>query len=112
MKQLKKDLQVVSKSLKQLTRKTEQMVKAIDRLEKSRSDKTKVKPAEKRVARKPAKRTAIDTILGIIKRGRKGVDIATLKKKTGFDNKKIYNVIDRLKRQGKIKRTGLGVYVS
>ena len=112
MKQLKKDLQAVSKSLKQLTRKTEQMAKKMDKLEKSQSAKAKAKPAKKRVTKKPAKRTAIDTILGVIKRGRKGADITTLKKKTGFDNKKIYNVIDRLKRQGKIKRTGLGVYVS
>ena len=112
MKQLKKDLQVVSKSLKQLTRKTEQMAKKMDRFEKSQPARAKAKPAKKIVTKKPAKRAAIDTILGIIKRGRKGVDITTLKKKTGFDNKKIYNVIDRLKRQGKIKRTGLGVYVS
>ena len=112
MSQLQKDLQAVSKSLRQLTRKTEQMVKKVDRLEKLKSAKAKAKPVKRRVAKRPAKRTAIDTVLGIIKRGKKGVDIPTLKKKTGFDNKKIYNVIDRLKRQGKIKRAGLGIYTS
>jgi len=112
MKQLKDDLQAVSKSLKQLTRKTEQMAKKMDRLEKLQSVKTKVKPAKKGATKKPAKSTAIDTIMEVITRSRKGVDIATLKRKTGFDNKKIYNVIDRLKRQGKIKSARLGVYVS
>lgn len=47
MKQLKDDLQAVSKSLKQLTRKTEQMAKKMDRFEKLQSVKTKVKPAKK-----------------------------------------------------------------
>ncbi len=54
---------------------------------------------------------AIDKIFAIISKSKKGVNTATLKKKTGFDNKKIYNVINRLKQQGKVKSAGLGVYV-
>ena len=44
-------------------------------------------------------------------RSKNGVDMATLKKKTGFNNKKIQNAIFGLKKQGKIKSGGKGIYV-
>ena len=55
--------------------------------------------------------TATDQILGIIKRFKKGVDIATLKKKTGFDDKKVRNIVFRASKEGKIKKSGRGIYV-
>ena len=117
MKQLEKDLNAVLKELKELTRKTEGMVKIVGKLEKAKVPKkakakarakVKTKAVKKRVAKKA---TAIDTILGIISKSKKGVNTATLKKKTGFDNKKIHNVINRLKQQGKIKSAEMGIYV-
>lgn len=39
-------------------------------------------------------------------RSKKGVDAATLMKKTEFDQKKINNIIYKLKKQGKIKSVG------
>ena len=123
MEQLSKDLQEVSKSLQQLTRKTEQMVIKLDKLEKAQTAKKakakamgKPKPArasKKKVAKKVAKGTVIDTILNILKKNRskKGFDTATLKKKTGFNNKKIYNAINTLKIQGKVKSVGYGFYI-
>jgi septal ring factor EnvC (AmiA/AmiB activator) len=118
MKQLEKDLNAVLKELKALTRKTEGIEKKLSKLEKTKAPKkakakarVKVKPAKKKVAKKTKKATAIDTILGIISKSKKGVNTATLKKKTGFDNKKIHNVINRLKQQGKVKSAALGVYV-
>jgi hypothetical protein len=38
------------------------------------------------------------------------VDIRTLMKKTGYDQRKIYNIAFRLKNQGKIRSAGHGVY--
>ncbi|MBW1799481.1 MAG: hypothetical protein JRJ85_02015 [Deltaproteobacteria bacterium] len=120
MKQLKKDLKEVSKALIQLTRKTEQMAKRLDSLEKART--TKAKPAKKVVAKKKAvakkevvrrakEPTAIGSVLKIIKASKKGVDTATLKKKTGFDEKKVYNCIFILKRKGMVKSAQKGIYV-
>jgi hypothetical protein len=119
MKQLKKDLKAVLKSLKTLTKKTEQMAKRLVKLEKAQASKkprakkpkARAKITKKNVAKKPAKATAIDTVFTIIKSSKKGVDPATLRKKTGFDKKKIWNNINMLKKKGKIKSVDRGVYV-
>jgi hypothetical protein len=113
MKQIKKDLDTVLKELKTLTRKTEGMVKKIDRLGKAKAaKKPKTKDrVKKRTVPKKTKTTAIDTVFSIIKKSRKGVDAGTLKKKTGFDNKKVWNNINMLKVKGKIKSVSRGVYV-
>jgi len=69
-------------------------------------------PAKKAVAKKKASQaTATDKILRIIKRSQKGVDVPTLKKKTGFDDKKVRNIVFRASKEGKIKKSGRGVYV-
>ena len=39
------------------------------------------------------------------------VDTATLMKKTGFDQKKVRNMLNRTYKQGKITRVGKGIYV-
>ncbi len=116
MKQLKKDLDTLLKELKTLTRKTEGMVKKIDRLDRLGKAKAAKKPktkdrVKKRAVPKKTKTTAIDTVFSIIKKSRKGVDAGTLKKKTGFDNKKVWNNINMLKVKGKIKSISRGVYV-
>ena len=116
MKQLKKDLDTVLKELKTLTRTAEGMVKKLDRLGKAKAaKKPKAKKTKDRVKKravpKKTKTTAIDTVFSIIKKSRKGVDAGTLKKKTGFDNKKVWNNINMLKVKGKIKSISRGVYV-
>ena len=55
--------------------------------------------------------TATDQILKIIKRSKKGVDVSTLKKKTGFDDKKVRNIVFRAAKEGRILKSGRGVYV-
>jgi len=49
-------------------------------------------------------------VLAIIKRSKKGVDVATLRQKTGVDEKKIRNVIYKAFKEGIIKRTVRGIY--
>ncbi len=134
MKNLKKDLQAVNKDLKALAKKVDKIVVAVEKLEKPKTVKakpvkktvTKAKPVKKVAAKKaPAKKVAVkkpavkktvqlsaaDTVLGFIKRYKKGVDTAALMGKTGFNQKKIFNVIYKLKKQGKIKSVGKGVYL-
>ena len=136
MKNLKKDLQTVNKELKALAKKTESLLKAVDKLEKPKAKPTKAKPVKKTVAKakpvkkvaakkapvkkvavkkpaakKPVKLTAADTVLGVIKRYRRGVDVSTLMEKTGFNKRKIYDNVKVLKKRGKIKSAGIGVYV-
>ncbi len=113
MKNLKKSLQSVNKDLNALSKKVDKIIIAASKLEKP---KTVTKKAVKKVAvKKPAakkavKLTAADTTFAVIKRSKKGVSVAELMKQTEFDQKKTYNIIYKLKKQGKIKSVEKGVY--
>ena len=118
MKQLKKDLKAISKSLKKLERMAEKVAKRLEKLEKAAPAKkprakkaAKPKAPKKTAAKREGKATAIGTILDIITKAEKGVDTATLQKQTGLKTKQIWNVINSLKRQGKVKSAERGVYV-
>ena len=114
MKQLKKDLKEVSKTLLQLTRKTEQMAKSLESLDKAapKAKTAKGVVAKKRAVSRAKEPTAIGRVLDIIKASKKGVDTAKLKEKTGFDDKKVYNCIFILKRKGLVKSAQKGIYVT
>lgn len=113
MNQLKKDLKAVGKDLEKLAQKTDRMIKRLEKLEKKAqiAKKPKTKAVKKEVAKKRAKLSASGTVLATIKRSRKGVDKATLIKKTGFEDKNIRDITYRLRKQGKIKRDLKGLYV-
>jgi hypothetical protein len=86
------------------------------------ASKKRVKPAASKArAKTPGKKSAAkrkiaaltDTaqLLTIIKRSRKGVDVAALKQISGFDEKKIRNMIYKAHKEGKIRRAGRGIYL-
>ncbi len=119
---LKRDLQAVKRDIKALERKMEKLLKAYGKPQKPKAVKkvkrkavkvkakrTVVKKAAPR--KKAAKTTATEQILKIIKRSQKGVDVPTLKTKTGFEDKKVRNIIFRASKEGKIKKIGRGIYV-
>ena len=54
--------------------------------------------------------TATEKVLSILRRSRKGVDVPALKAKSGFEDKKIRNIIFRLSKQGAVERVGRGTY--
>jgi predicted Rossmann fold nucleotide-binding protein DprA/Smf involved in DNA uptake len=112
MNRIEKDLKAIGKDLKKLTQKTEKMVKRLGKVDKAQAvKKPKAKAVKKAVAKKPTRVSSSDTVLAIIKRSRKGVDTVALRKKTGFEGRKIGDIIYRLKKQGKIKTEGKGLYV-
>ncbi len=112
MNQMKKDLKTVAKDLKKLTQKTEKMVNRLKKLAKAQTaKKPKAKALKRPTAKKPTRVSSSDSVLAIIKRSRKGVDTVALRKKTGFQGRKIGDIIYRLKKQGKIKTEGKGLYV-
>jgi demethoxyubiquinone hydroxylase (CLK1/Coq7/Cat5 family) len=110
---LKTPAQHATGALKALTRQTDKLIKAVDKFEKDKAAKRKKakKPAGKAPAKKAKKLTDTDKVLNIIKRSKKGVDVATLRKKTGFDEKKVRNIVTRAFSQKKIKRAGKGIYI-
>ena len=128
---LKKDVNALKKELKALEKKMGQLLKAFETSSKPKKA-TKAKTVKKVTAKKapvkkaaakkapakkaPAKKkaaqvTATDQILNIIKRSKKGVDVPSLKKKTGFDDKKVRNIVFRAAKEGRIKKSGRGIYV-
>ena len=110
MKQLKKDLQAVLKSLKLATDKIEKLMKKVETLEKPHNlNKPSANAPSK--ARAPRKTSDSDAVLAIIKRFKKGVDGATLRKRTGFEGRKMRDIVYRLKKRGKIKTVGNGIYL-
>ena len=110
---MKKDITVIGKKLDQLLKAVEKSETKVTKASKAKAVKAKsVKKAPKTPAKKKAvKVTATDQILNIINRSKKGVDTATLIKKTGFDQKKVRNILQRTFKQGKIKRADKGIYV-
>ena len=66
---------------------------------------TKAKP--QKAAKQPTK---TDVVLQTIGRARKGIDTATLKKRTGYDTRTISNAVYKLKKGNKIISPKKGVY--
>jgi hypothetical protein len=120
---LKKDLQALNRDIKALGKTIDKLIAAAGKSEKPKvAKKTTAKPVKTKTTKKaPAKKapvkkktaqpTATDQVLGIINGSKNGVNAATLVKKTGFDLKKIRNILQRAFKMGKIKRVEKGVYV-
>jgi hypothetical protein len=90
----KKDLMALKKDIRVIGKKVENLLKAFEKDVKVKAPKaSKAKAVKATTAKKaPIKKkvtkvTATDKVLKIINRSKKGVDIATLKKKTGFEDK-------------------------
>jgi len=121
MNQLKKDLEALSRDLKVLADKTERWLKMLEKYEKPKAKPARAKAVKKVAAKKAAPKkavpkkakpaTAADTVLAIINRYKKGVNNAALMEKTGYNQKKISNLVFKLRKQGKIKSVAKGVYV-
>jgi putative endonuclease len=107
----KRDLQSLQKQIKALEKKMDKLIAAAEKSEKPKTPKKAPAPAKKAPAKRAAKLTATDQVLGIIRRSKEGVGIKALMDKTGFNQKKVSNILQRTYKMGKIKRVEKGVYV-
>jgi hypothetical protein len=129
MKKLAADLKAVKREINALTKKLGQLSKKADKLIQSQTvskakpkAKAKVKPKAKpktkaKAAKKPVKKTPAakkvtptDQVLKIMKRYKKGVNIARIKELSGFKDKQISNIVHRASKKGKLERVARGVY--
>ena len=108
---INKDLKAISIELTKLVKQIENLAVALGKTAKPAAKSVKTKPVSKKVPAKGGKKTDTDKLLAIINRSKKGVDTATLMKKTGFNQKKVRNMLNRTYKQGKIKRVEKGIYV-
>lgn len=113
-------------AMKKLKAATERLINAAETFEREQAAKAgakvKAKPKTKPKAKKtPAGKktgfkkqsmtlTATDQVLKVVRNSKKGVDVPTLAKKTGFRDKQVRNIVFRALKQGKIKRVGRGLY--
>ena len=131
MTALRKVLESIEKGLETLTQRTKDMQTLLDNLEdvlgaegpKARPKPTakkkatrgrppkKAKATKAKVKKAPRKGTAIDAVYSMISRSRSGVSTAQIKKKTGFGDRKIWGIVNRLKKENKIKAAKRGLYV-
>ena len=109
---LAEKLETITKSSVDVTPKRKAKTKPVRKAPAKSSKKKAVQKAPKKAVSKKSKPpTAADTVLGVINRSKKGVNTATLMEKTGYDQKKIANLVYKLKNQGKIKSVNKGVYL-
>jgi len=124
MTKLKKDLEAMSKALNGLAQKVQKLQEQLGETKPTKKPKAKAvkaKAVKKTVVKKVAVKkaapkkatpaTAVDTVFAIIKKTKKGVGMAALMEKTGYNQKKIANLVFKLRKQGKIKTVAKGVYV-
>ncbi|MDH3882677.1 MAG: hypothetical protein OET63_00570 [Desulfobacterales bacterium] len=114
----KKDLTSLKKDITAIGKKVENLLKEFEKDKKGKAPKAskeqavKAKPAVKVPVKTGAtKLTATNQVLKIVNASKKGVDIINIKKKTGFEDKKLRNIIFRANKEGKIKRAGRGLYI-
>jgi hypothetical protein len=102
----------------------DKLAKRVEALEKAlkaqKGAKTGTKPAKKAKKKSAARKKSVpkgkrqvtnsEKVMRIIKRDPAGVDVATLRARTGLEEKKIRDTVFRLTKQGKITRIGRGVY--
>jgi septal ring factor EnvC (AmiA/AmiB activator) len=124
MATMKQDLATLTRQIKALSVKLDKLTKAAAKLgaakpaakkpaAKKAAKKAVKKPVAKKkpAAKKPKAVTSIDKVFGFIRSAKAGINTATLEKKTGFNKKKVQNIIFKLKKQGKIKTKAKGIYV-
>jgi hypothetical protein len=63
----------------------------------------KKEPGEKRV-------NNIDTVVGLVQASTEGISMAELKDKTGLSERQIWDIVNRAKKKGKIKKMKRGLY--
>ena len=121
-------LSFMSDALKGLSAECERLIGGEAKFEPAKVVKRKVRAKVKKKApvkkKTPAKKTVApkgkrakklsdtDKVLQVIRGHKKGVDVAKVKKKTGFADNKVRAIVYRASKQGKIKRVKRGVYIS
>lgn len=117
---MKKELTAVQKKITAIKLKVDNLITAVEKNETKVAKPSKVKAVKAQPAKKASKApvkekavevTATDQVLNLINGSKNGVDTATLVKETGFDQKKVRNIVFRTMKQGKIKRLEKGIYV-
>jgi hypothetical protein len=105
---IQKELTKISKDLEKMSRQIQKLTPSIPK----GKGKGPIASLPKPVAAPKGNKSGTRTVLDMIKKSKTGIAAGTLIKKTGFDDKKIRNIIFKAWKEGKIERVGRGVYKS
>jgi predicted Rossmann fold nucleotide-binding protein DprA/Smf involved in DNA uptake len=114
MKEVQSLLKLVSDGLKTIAEGVVAIAEKVDEIAESQDvGKPEGRKPVKRTPRKKEAKpmTAADTVLKVISRSKKGVSTSKIMERTGFTPKQVYNIVFSLKKQGRIKSVGKGIYV-
>jgi hypothetical protein len=107
----KKDLTALKKDISAIDKKLEKLLQAVSTSKKAGAAKPAKRAPIDAAKKRAGQATATDQVLAIINRSKKGVDTATLMNKTGFNQKKVTNILHRSFKAGKIQRVEKGIYL-
>jgi predicted Rossmann fold nucleotide-binding protein DprA/Smf involved in DNA uptake len=122
MANVKDQLKSLSKDLASIAKKVDKLSKQVDKAKPAAKKAVKKTAAKKTTAKKTAPKkttakakaskgqTVLDSVYDVIRRSRKGVNIATLKAKTKLDARQLSNALYKLSKKGSIKSVSRGVY--
>ncbi len=65
-----------------------------------------------RIRGRKGQKSATDTVIDVIMEANDGLPFAEIRERTGYEDKKLRNIIFRLNKRGKIKRKSRGIYIS
>jgi predicted Rossmann fold nucleotide-binding protein DprA/Smf involved in DNA uptake len=105
---IQKELVKISKELVKMSRQIQKLTSSLAP-GRNRAPKTSL---SRSAAQNKGKKSGTQTVLDMIKRSQKGIEAGTLIEKTGFEDKKIRNILFKALTDGKIERVGRGVYKS
>lgn len=103
---IQQELTRISKDLEKMSRRIKKLTASIPKA-KGRAKKVSM---PKPVAGKKGKKSGTQTVLGMIGKSKTGIAAGSLIKKTGFEDKKIRNILFKAWKDGRIERVGRGVY--
>jgi len=115
-------LKAISDGLKTMAKGIESVANQVNKLAKSEANTAAKKPVKKTAAKKaPAKKPAAkgketepatDVVMNVIQKAETPVDNSKISEETGYNAKKVANVMYRLKKQGKVKNVDRGTYTA
>jgi predicted Rossmann fold nucleotide-binding protein DprA/Smf involved in DNA uptake len=135
-KNMRKILETIHSGLQMLSGQTEKLMKAVENFEKEEAEATRKKTAtgpsrgtakkkapratakkqrtkgKRPATKKPAEKTATEKVVEIVEKANRPLDVAALAEMTGYDQKKVRNIVSRATKQGRINRAGRGLYVA
>jgi len=85
------------------------ILKRLDRIEILLQEKSRI--LRKRTSIQPPYLTATNQVFSVISTHEEGVRVSELQKETGLSEKTVRNIVFRLNKLGKIRRTQRGLYV-